>query len=177
MHKKEVSDNIENTLRQAARSTDLYNYLQNQYKWEDNTIASIDWIIYGAALQSLSTSQRKSVTQLVHSWLPVQGHPGRSNRQINRNCPHCKDATETQRHFLTCPLNQKQWKKDITSIVEPLLSLYGPLASILQWALQHCQDEDTLFPHDHEGLRNDTIYPQYTMLLKGPIRNWLALNT
>jgi hypothetical protein len=56
--KKEVTvdiknTDIENTLRTTSHSTDLHLYLQTKYKRDDSTIAYIDWLIHGEALQSL----------------------------------------------------------------------------------------------------------------------------
>jgi hypothetical protein len=101
MHNQEVSDNIENTLRQAAHLINMHTYLQTKYRWSDNTLANIDWTIHGSALQSFATRQRKTLTQLIHNWLPVNGHPGRANLPVNQGCPICKATRESQGHFLT----------------------------------------------------------------------------
>jgi hypothetical protein len=63
------------------------------------------------ALQSLQPTQRKTITQLIHEWLPVNGQMLRQQHKDNQKCPLCK----TQHHFLTCPKSKEKWKEALNA--------------------------------------------------------------
>lgn len=51
---KEVSHGVTATLREAAGSQDLRDYLQTKYEWNDETMETIDWDIHEEALMKLT---------------------------------------------------------------------------------------------------------------------------
>jgi hypothetical protein len=106
----EVSADIETTLRNASTSGDLRNYLQQKHNWNDTTVELVDWHIHGQALKSLNSNQRKTITQVIHGWLPLNGHPGMHLQNNNLTCPECHIERETQYHFFNCKQNQDTWK-------------------------------------------------------------------
>jgi hypothetical protein len=130
-----------------------------------STIARIYWIIHGTALQSLPTCQIKINLQLIHNWLLVKGHPGRTCLYLI--CPIYKNDTESKRKLSEVPTYSSSMETSLVSkINEPLHTQHGPLALILQWALANCHDKDSRIPHDLEELQDDTIYPGSTNLLQ-----------
>jgi hypothetical protein len=164
--KHEVSSEIKHTIRLAAQSTDLYQYLQTKYKWEGSTIDHIDWLVHGQSLQNLTTNQRKTITQLIHEWLPVNGHPGRALHQSSQHCTTCRSLVETQGHLLTCPNTLEQWNIRFQKITEPLQATYPILTSILKWALINCQDNTTEIPNAIPNANYEDIHPHYTNLIQ-----------
>jgi hypothetical protein len=166
MHKQEVSSDIENTLRNAIHSSDMHQYLQTKYKWEDNTIANIAWMIHSNALQSLAKLQRKTITQFLHDWLPGNGHPGRSNQVANRICPCCRTQHATQGLFMTCDSLEVHWITLIDKILQPFKAHHKVLASILQWALTNCRDHNFPFPTRNEDIQQNDLHPTYTELIR-----------
>jgi hypothetical protein len=166
MNKQEISNDVEDTIRQATLSSDMHQYLQSKYTWDDSTIANIDWMIHGNALNSLPTRNRKTVTQLIHDWLPVCGHPGQANQQSNKLCPCCRTDTETQGHFMTCNETSDKWNTLINTILLPLETHFSTLTHIIRWALTHCRETNHPFPTNSPEIPQSCLRPQYTALIK-----------
>ncbi len=134
--------------------------MQLKYKWENVDIDNIDWTIHGNALHSIPARQRKTTTQLIHNWLPVNGHPGRTQHTSNTLCPGCSLHIETQQHFLTCTKYNEQWDKHLqkAGILEVDQNM-NHLNHILYWAVTHHEHPDQHFPLQ-------TIPQQYHKLIE-----------
>jgi hypothetical protein len=166
MNKQEISENIESTIRIAVNTTALHHYMQHKYKWSDSTIDQIDWMLLGQSLRLLSTNQRKTITQFMHEWLPVRGHPGRADCQSNRTCPSCSATPETQTHFLECINNQDKWNKAITEAIQPLQEKYAAIADIIRWALINSRSSDPAGTTELDQLSEHPNNHQYALLIK-----------
>jgi hypothetical protein len=59
-------------------------------------------MIHAYTQSSLSQNQQKTITQMIHGWLPVNGHPGRWQNLSHKLCPTCHNTIETQDHFISC---------------------------------------------------------------------------
>jgi hypothetical protein len=103
LNHEEVSADIELTLRHAATTSQLCQYMTTKYKWAEGVPDKIDWAIHSNSLNNFSQTQRKTLTQAIHEWLPLNGHPSQANTTINQNCPCCKTQPETQETFYNCP--------------------------------------------------------------------------
>jgi hypothetical protein len=139
----EISTNHETTLRHAATTPALHQYMSHKYNWSDSTIACIDWNIHGKALQSLTPTRRKTMTKLIHEWLPVNGHPGRGHILTNQQCMTCKRETETQIHFLQCSLTPNDWETSLLQATDLNTAMnqtsHKGIKKLLQWALTNCR--------------------------------------
>jgi hypothetical protein len=138
----EISNNIASSLRHTGASTVLNKHLQRKNKWSDNTLATIDWRVLGRALRPLSDHQRKKITQMIHHWLPVNGHPGRALHSLERKCPVCQDAEESQAHLFTCPALREKWHELIanSALTTDTFNSNNHINTILVWALTHPHD-------------------------------------
>jgi hypothetical protein len=166
MNKQEVSSDIEATIRIAVNSTELHHYMQLKYKWHDTTIDKIDWILLSMSLRSLTTNQRKTITQFMHGWLPVNGHPGRAECQFNQTCPMCRETLETQDHFLTCKNTVDRWNQAVTAIVQSIQEKYPHLSKILHWALTTCRGNNNQQPPDRLITTGDTTQHIYDRIIR-----------
>jgi hypothetical protein len=145
LNRSEVSQDIETELRTAAGSTDLRQFLQQKYNWNDPTLDKIDWFIHGHSLKALPPTQRKTITQMIHGWLPVNAHPGRAKHTTLQRCPLCPETSETQAHFLQCPHHDRKWEAFLSSIRSPHTT-DNTVFHILVWALTHCRFQNKPFP-------------------------------
>jgi hypothetical protein len=149
--RKKISTQIETTIRNAATTSELYQYMNTKYNWSDKTINSIDWMIHKESLTKFPTNQRKTITQLIHEWLPVNGHPGRSMIDTNKLCPHYIIAPETQIHFSQCPTTSTHWHSLVEEQINQCLtpSKHKHLITLIIWALtahplEHNQIPDSI---------------------------------
>jgi hypothetical protein len=84
-----ISISPETTLRQTATTPALHQYMSHKCKWSNSTIEYIDWHIHGKSLQSMNLNQQKTITKLIHKWLPANEHPGRGHSPTNQQCLTC----------------------------------------------------------------------------------------
>jgi hypothetical protein len=86
------------------------------YKFFDNSTELRQGIVSNQqsdpekALTTLIPNQHKTIIQLVHGWLPVNGQPGHTLSPKAQTCPLCQRCKETQQHFLTCTSHISQWQ-------------------------------------------------------------------
>jgi hypothetical protein len=146
--KHEISTDIERTIRHSASTRDLRDYMTTKYQWKDDTADHIDWTAHAAALLNFPTNQRKTITQLIHKWLPVNGHPGRHQSTRNKMCPHCQRDIESQNHFLICDTTKSDWNSQLANTVCSELTETSqiPLRTILIWALTECRNTNKTLP-------------------------------
>lgn len=64
-----------NHMRYAALSPDLRSFFKQKYSWSHATINFIDWEVHSRALNSQHPTNRKTLMQYIHRWLPTHGHP------------------------------------------------------------------------------------------------------
>jgi hypothetical protein len=146
INKTELSDNAEHHIRQAALSSGLHLYFESKYHWNDQTIATINWEIHTKALQSLPSNQRKTITQMIHEWLPVNAHPGRPNQHEAKSYQTCKHGQESQNYFLTCDQHTTPWEQAFNDTLHSQRANDNTLQNILHWALQQCRTLNKPFP-------------------------------
>jgi hypothetical protein len=164
LNQHEISQDAEGELRAAAGSIDLHQFLQRKYKWHDSTLEYIDWHVHGQSLQILPPNQRKTITQMIHGWLPVNAHPGRAQHSTLQHCPTCPEQSETQAHFLQCPQHNTKWEAFIATIACPNTT-NNILLHILAWALTHCRVQHKPFPDSTTEFPPHMIHPKYTKLV------------
>jgi hypothetical protein len=171
---QEISTGIDETIRNAANTSELRHYMQTKYQWSEPVADTIDWMIHAAALQNFTQNRRKTLTQLIHEWLPVKGHPGRHLTNLNRLCPTCKQHLENQEHFLSCELTKNEWESRMSTAINTAMtdSTHTHLRSILLWALLNCRDKNIPFTFtEHTRTYRKLIQEQtkigWNQLLKG----------
>lgn len=113
----EVSHNVIEQMRHASSSQHMRQYLQDKYKWNDQTIESIDWNAHGTALKYLPSNIKRTTIKLIHRWLPVYGHPGQNIPEEAQQCPCCKAQLETQTHYMTCEARKDDWQLALNNIM------------------------------------------------------------
>jgi hypothetical protein len=145
---EEVSDNLEQVLRNAAGTTGIRKYMQTKYKWEPKTFETIHWTLHGRAMTSLSHSQMKTTTQMIHEWLPVNGHAGQTKNTAHQSYPLCSHYKETQDHFFSCNITELHWHTAITDHRLSIIDKYLPaqLANILRWAILNYRQHNRQYP-------------------------------
>jgi hypothetical protein len=111
----EISNTLAYFLRNAKASALLNKHLQRKHNWSYKTLSMIDWGVHGRALMTLTDRQRKTITQMIHQWMPVNGHPGRALQFLERKCPACRDEDESQAHFMSCPALRGLWHATIAA--------------------------------------------------------------
>jgi hypothetical protein len=113
IRKVEVSTKLQESLRNAAYSPEMRQYMTKKYNWNLNTVDEIDWYVHGGALRGLTPAMKKTTTQFIHEWLPTNAHPGRAESVEAKKCPYCQEDDETQTHYLRCPheLVDTQWQE------------------------------------------------------------------
>jgi hypothetical protein len=105
-----VGVNLQHELRQASTDQEYFNYIKEKYNWNQKTIDDIDWEALKLAIRNSPFGKRKTLSQLLHGWLPTRGHPGTKATNEDRTfCPICKQTTETNQHFLTCAHEREKW--------------------------------------------------------------------
>jgi hypothetical protein len=103
-----VTANLQNRLRTESTKIQYHNYLMHKYCWTQEIINKIDWETVAHAMAVLPPKIQKTTKQLIHGWLPTNGHPG-ANAPNTPFCPRCNAEIETNRHFLVCQRDRQQW--------------------------------------------------------------------
>ena len=166
-----ITSNITQHLRNAYSTQQYRTYLQNKYRWSDQTIETIDWQILSRALGRLKGNHKRIIQQFIHQWLPVNAHHGQAKINTARLCPHCRRNDETHEHFLFCPTDSDKWNEDITHILqktEPQTPKH--LYRILHDALQLRTTSTT-----HDLTTDDTPIDIYTLHLEQQRLGWNQL--
>jgi hypothetical protein len=159
-HKKhEVSTNLGSTIRHAATSANIRQYLTKKYNWDDSVSDKIDWSIHSNALDNLTSCQRKTMTQMIHEWMPVNGHPGQNNHINNQQCPTFKNKRETQEHFFSYQTSAQQWTETLCNALPPKTSnIYqSSIIELLQWTLTECSSSTQDLTITHLPTSFDTL--------------------
>jgi hypothetical protein len=89
-------------LRDANTTNAIIDYMQQKYGWSHKLEDHIDWKPHGDALVRLPTRCQKTITQLIHQWLPVNASHSLQHIGSGRLCPYCQSDQEEQHHLLTC---------------------------------------------------------------------------
>jgi hypothetical protein len=120
--------------------------MQKKYLWNDKTIDSVDWLIHSKALQTLTANGRKTCTQFIHEWLPVNGHPGQAKPTHLQTCPTCKSQKESQEHFLSCLSQSESWQHTIQEVVlnDQGNKKHNELNLLITWALTNCRNNNNI---------------------------------
>jgi hypothetical protein len=99
----EVSSKIADHLKYAYSSQALRDYYLVKFpSWTPSVVNDVDWFIKGKALGLLPSRTQKTILQLTHNWLPVNGHPGTGKVGTATYCPYCEAVSEDMAHFLSC---------------------------------------------------------------------------
>lgn len=133
INSKEVNADIKLELHNASHTPTLREFLRKKYNWDSKTIQLIDWEVHHHAIKTFKSTQRKTLLQVIHRWLPTNSHPALSN-PLTSICPLCHIHLETNDHFLICTHEYytKSWEADIliwhTKVQElnldPILAYY-----------------------------------------------------
>ena len=139
----EVNANILLELNNAIHTPDLRDYFQQKYKWDSKTIQLIDWEAHNAAINKFRSTQRKTLLQFTHRWLPTNSHPA-SMKPLTPLCTVCNIHNETNEHFIACQHQHYRvpWEADIllwygkvnALHLEPILCYYIML-TLHDWKL------------------------------------------
>jgi hypothetical protein len=162
---EELSDNAEHSIRQAAHSSGLHIYFKSKYHWSYQSISTIDYAIHSQAVQSLPPNPRKMITQMIHEWLPVNAHPGRSNHRDAKSCPMCKREQLSQSHFLTCDQHISPWEQNFHNIIHSQSDNNNKFQKILLWALLQCWVLNKSFPTGSPNFPTQLNHPSLTQLI------------
>lgn len=66
-----VTTNYAAKIRHANTTPRIRDYCQEKHQWTDKVLNTIDWDAHGKAMQSLSTTMKKTIPQYIHDWLPT----------------------------------------------------------------------------------------------------------
>jgi hypothetical protein len=97
-----VASNYQQIIREKSTINEVHNYYIPKYNWTDNEINNIHWRAHGKAIQTLTGRQYKTITQFIHSWLPINASYAQDLVGDGKLCPFCLSTNETHEHFLSC---------------------------------------------------------------------------
>ena len=133
INNKEINSNIVLELNNANHTPNLREYLQQKYKWDSKTIQLIDWEVHNYAIKDFRSTQRKTLLQFIHKWLPTNSHPA-STKPFTTLCTVCNISNETNDHFIECTHQHYRvtweadiiiWYEKVTALqLEPILCYY-----------------------------------------------------
>ncbi len=86
----------------AIARSDLLHYLQDKYKWDQNTVACIDWDAYAGAHQRLLSCQKSTMVKYRSRWLTTRARLHLLQSSPTTLCPLCGKEEEIIDHLLTC---------------------------------------------------------------------------
>ena len=97
-------------IRYHVNGYHLRQYLQDKNNWSDSVWDDINFATFGNNFRSLRPSRQVLHTKMVHNQLPLSTRRYQQSSvkdEILSQCPCCKNARETQEHFIRCPSNPK----------------------------------------------------------------------
>ena len=111
VNRNPITSNTTPSLREAASTQDLREYLGNKFTWSSADIDDIDWTAFGSAMSKTPTATRPFVQKLINGWLPLLSFLKIQDNDEDDTCPSCKGDPETIRHFLQCTSTKRvnQW--------------------------------------------------------------------
>jgi hypothetical protein len=90
-------------LRECIHKSEIQTYYRQKYGWSITTMSTVDWHAHGKAINQLSQRQQKTITQLIHNWLPTNADHSQQRLGTGRLCSYCRSCEETQIHYFQCP--------------------------------------------------------------------------
>jgi hypothetical protein len=103
LNKQRVAGDFRVALRHASTAPEITSYYCDKYKWTQETIADIHWTAHGKSLTKLPSRMSKTITQMIHQWLPVNASYSINATGTGKLCPFCSTCDEDDRHFMSCP--------------------------------------------------------------------------
>ena len=98
-----ITSNLEDHVRLEREGTKLKMKIINKEGWTDAEFEKVDWTSMEIAMKRIKhTLLRTRVVQFQHRWLPLGRQQHRIDSDLSHLCPICKEAEETQTHFLVC---------------------------------------------------------------------------
>jgi hypothetical protein len=122
IHDNLVANKHIKAIRSHSREEDVTEYLCIKNGWCPNIFQSITWKPHGSALIQLPSRQRKTVTQFLHGWLPLNTSHHLQLSGSARMCPLRATQEEICHHMLSrthLPL-QELWLTASKSIQQKL---------------------------------------------------------
>jgi hypothetical protein len=99
---KRITSHYSLMIRHALTAADATEYLQQKHLWTNKHFLDIQWHAHERALFILNGRIHKTITQLIHHWLPVNASHSKASINTTRLCPFCTSCDETQQHWLEC---------------------------------------------------------------------------
>jgi hypothetical protein len=110
-----LSQGVEQTSQEMMTlKTDLSRYKMEEYlmarnKWEYTDMATVAWVPYEQAMNTLTDKDRIFVVKLTHRWLPVATRQFREGAETDQ-CILCKEKEDID-HLYKCQ-QRKDWKEE-----------------------------------------------------------------
>ncbi len=89
--------------RENLTHPDLQKYFQEKYRWDNSSMASIDWSAYERAHRGLNQSQKTTMIKFRTHWIATRSRLFLLKQSPNSVCPCCQTHKETWDHVLKCP--------------------------------------------------------------------------
>jgi hypothetical protein len=123
LNRKRVAGDYKIALRQASTAPDIKSYYSDKYEWSQETIADTHWTAHGKSLTKLPSRTCKTITQMIHQWLPVNATYSINAVGTGRLCPFCLTCDKDDRHFLSClhPTLSHLWAQAARNITKALI--------------------------------------------------------
>ena len=120
----EINATILLELNNAIHTPDLRIYFHHKYNWDSKTIHLIDWEAHNQAIKNFRSTQRKTLLQFIHKWLPTNSHPA-SMKPLTPLCTVCNINNETNDHFIECTHQSYRvaWEADVLTWHEKVKAL------------------------------------------------------
>jgi hypothetical protein len=118
----QVTTYYSHTIRHEITAPNAITYLQEKHQWQKKTVTDILWQSHRNAISSLSGRRYKSITQLIHNWLPVNALYSKNSIGTARLCTYCSSCEEMQDHFLPCLHDElhQAWQNAAESVLRKL---------------------------------------------------------
>jgi hypothetical protein len=160
-----ITANLHNRIRTESTKPQYYKYLQQKYKWKSKILDEINWEPIAQAMAVLTPVLQKTIKEMIHGWLPTNGHPG-DNEPTTKICPQCNQENETNLHFLKCPRDRQLWAEKYrtknTRPVEP------PIHQVLVNTITNIMmNNPVALPIEYENIRESQEEIGWNQLLYG----------
>ena len=131
IHNTTITASIPHQLRQAYTHQTTTTHLLRRLHIPFQLSPSIAWDEFARAFASFSAAHQRILRRWIYGFLPTQKRLHRYGTCPSPLCPHCKQQTETNVHFLNCG-GSNTWNDDL---FEPLELLFHKLKAT-HWVQQ-----------------------------------------
>ena len=118
-HSQCTMSKYKQTLHNAIPEKDFKECMKGRFKWDQETLESVNWEAFRRATNKLKPEMRAFVTKLIVRWLPVGARMHRQREWTSNECHLC-GLPETVEHLYQCP-QRETWQAEFVKALDNLL--------------------------------------------------------